>query len=135
MNHLMRAFLISVALLFQTAGPAWAELLNERFSEARFEALQADGALILIDIYAPWCPTCAAQQKVLSAYQREHPEAKLHRLKVDFDKNKAWVTAFRAPRQSTLILFRGEKELWFSVAETRREKIFEALDAGAATKP
>ena len=135
MKNLMHTFVAGVVLALCVCGVAVAESLNEPFSKERFEALQKSNALILVDIYAPWCPTCAAQQEVLDAYQAEHVNANLHRLKVDFDDDKQWVKAFHAPRQATLVLYRGDKQVWFSVAETRREKIFEALDGAAGITP
>jgi thioredoxin 1 len=42
------------------------------------------------------------------------------------------VRQFRAPRQSTLLLYRGNKQHWFAVAETRLEvisaEIIKAID-------
>ena len=108
---------------------------SEAFSEARFQALQSEGALILVDVHADWCPTCATQQKVLDAYQAAHPDRALHRLVVDFDKQKEWVKHFKAPRQSTLLLYRGTEQQWFSVAETRQDEIFKAIDTAAAATP
>ena len=108
---------------------------SEAFSEARFQALQGEGALILVDVHADWCPTCATQQKVLDAYQAAHPDRALHRLVVDFDKQKEWVKHFKAPRQSTLLLYRGTEQQWFSVAETRQDEIFKAIDTAAAATP
>lgn len=104
---------------------------HEPFTEARFEALQADSALILVEVFAPWCPTCAAQQQVLAAFRARHPEVPLRVLRVDFDSQKQWVRHFSAPRQSTLILYRGRQRVWFSVAETRAEVIFAQLTAAA----
>jgi len=34
----------------------------------------------------------------------------------------------RAPRQSTLLLYKGETQFWYSVAETREDVIFEAIN-------
>jgi hypothetical protein len=48
-------------------------------------------------------------------------------LQVDFDSQKDWVTYFNAPRQSTLALYRGEEQLWFSVAQTKQDTIFAEL--------
>lgn len=97
------------------------------FTDERFAALQEQGAVILLDVFAEWCPTCAGQQKVLAEFQRQHPEAPLHILTIDFDDQKPQVRRFGAPRQSTLILYRGTERLWFAVAETRQEVIFAAL--------
>jgi len=110
------------------AGPSHAK---EDFTHERFAELQEQGALILVDIFADWCPTCAIQQTVLEEYREEHPGVPLHTLTVDFDTQKDLVTYFRAPRQSTLILYRGEEQVWFSVAETRAEVIVQALNEGA----
>lgn len=103
------------------------------FTRERFEELQEQDALILVDVFAEWCPVCASQQKLLAEFRVLHPEVELHVLKVDFDRQKEWVRHFRAPRQSTLILYRGDEQVWFSVAENRREVIFrEILEAAGA---
>jgi thioredoxin 1 len=105
---------------------------KEAFTPERFAELQGQGALILIDVFADWCPTCAQQQKILADFQAEHADVPLHILQVDFDDQKQYVTHFRAPRQSTLILYRGAEQLWFSVAETRADVIVAELTKGAA---
>jgi thiol-disulfide isomerase/thioredoxin len=115
-----------------SAAPSWAaELEKEKFSPERFRALQAKGELVLIDIYATWCPNCAQQQKILGAYRKAHPDVKLHILEVDFDGDKPTVKQFGAQYQSTLILFQGKTQRWQSVGETRQEVIFAALNQAA----
>ena len=133
--RLARRLALAVAALWLGFCATLAAAATEPFDEARFKALQAEGALVLVDVHATWCPTCAKQQQVLDDYEAARPAVKLHRLLVDFDSAKPWVIHFRAPRQSTLILYRGEQQQWFSVAETRPEVIFEALDKAAALEP
>ncbi len=120
-----------LALLLSVSASAFDQ---KSFSKELFDELQQAGALILVDIHADWCPTCARQQDILAAYQEERPEVSLHILRVDFDSQKEWVRHFRAPRQSTLLLYRGEEQLWFSVAETNREAIFQQLDQAAGAR-
>lgn len=117
--------IILVLLLSLNASPAMA---SETFSMQRFQELQEKNALILVDVYASWCPTCTRQQEILDDYLAQRPDAELHILKIDFDKQKKWVRHFKAPRQSTFILYRGEQRIWFSVAETDKEVIFQRLD-------
>lgn len=100
---------------------------KEEFTDDRFQELQEEEALILVDVWAEWCPTCGQQQEILATFQDEHPEVDFHILEVDFDERKDLVTRFEAPRQSTLILYRGDERLWFSVAETNRDVIFSRL--------
>ncbi|MCL4409178.1 MAG: thioredoxin domain-containing protein [Gammaproteobacteria bacterium] len=107
---------------------------KQPFSETEFRQAQADDRLILIDVYATWCPTCKRQQDVLEAYFTEYSESEVVVFEVDYDTQKEWVSYFNAPRQSTLVLLRGEEQLWFSVAQTRQRTIFSELaqhDAGA----
>jgi thiol-disulfide isomerase/thioredoxin len=120
-----RYFLAALTgLVLSTASFA---LDSESFTEERFEALKAEGAVVLIDVWATWCPTCRKQREILAEFQAAHPEAEVTILEVDYDDDKDLVRRFRAPRQSTLVLFRGEEQLWFSVAETREAVIYEQL--------
>ncbi|WP_413661972.1 thioredoxin family protein [Microbulbifer sp. CNSA002] len=98
-------------------------LASEPFSEERFKELQAAKRPILIDVRADWCPTCKKQGEILAQFQRDNAQCGLTILNVNFDSQKKWVKHFRAPRQSTLLLFNGEQQVWFSVAETRADVI------------
>ncbi|MEX2471816.1 MAG: hypothetical protein WEA34_06535 [Gemmatimonadota bacterium] len=98
-TRLATAFTLGMSALLIAYAPATAQS-KEAFTQERFESLQAEGALILIDVFADWCPTCAAQQDVL--------------------------TAFRAD-----ILYRGDEQVWFSVAETRSDRIASQILAAA----
>lgn len=102
-------------------------LVNQPFTEARFHELNRGEGLVLVDVSATWCPTCRQQKQVLAKFQQQHPDVTLIVLNVDFDEQKEWVTHFKAPRQSTLALYRGGEQVWFAVAEQREEVIFEAL--------
>ena len=127
MKNLITALLLSLGLV---AG-AVAEN-KEPFSEQRFNTLKESGAVVLVDVFAEWCPTCAKQQEVVKKYRAENPDKDFHVLIVDFDKDKEWVRHFKAPRQSTLVLFAGEEQVWFSVAETRLDVIGKQLDMAFA---
>ncbi|MFX4227863.1 MAG: thioredoxin family protein [Porticoccaceae bacterium] len=109
-------------------------LEKESFTQERFDELTANGEVVLVDIFATWCPTCAKQREVLEAYQAANPNSELHILEVDFDDQKDVVRQFRAPRQSTLYLYKGEEQVWFSVAETSADiitgEIAKALGSG-----
>lgn len=123
--------LAALALLGALACAPAAAFASEPFSEAHFRGLQQEGALVLVEVAADWCPTCARQEKVLRRYREARPEVPLHVLRVDFDTQKEWVEHFKAPRQSTLILYRGSEQVWFSVAETDAATIHAAIDEAA----
>ena len=82
---LMKSFLPALLLLFSVSGQA-ASLQKEPYSPKRFEQLQASGQVILIDIYAPWCPTCQKADKNLTAAKGSLPTG-LTVVKVDYDNS------------------------------------------------
>lgn len=101
---------------------------DEPYTAERFKALQEAGEVVLLDIHATWCSTCAKQQVALNKYIAKNPDSKFHILKIDFDKQKDVVRQFRAPRQSTFLLYKGQKQFWYSVAESRYDVIAAELD-------
>ena len=99
------------------------------------EGLAASGVPYLINFHATWCPTCAAQQRVLDALQGESEAyAAIPILRVDWDDygNGELARNLAIPRRSTLVLMRGNSELGRLVAETRKDKIAALLDLAAS---
>lgn len=117
---MLRRTLIAVTLatgaLLATAGSAAAQ--HVAFSRPAFQAAQAAGRPILIDVYAPWCPVCRAQEPILGSLSAQPANAQLIVFRVDFDNDKDTVRSFRATRQSTLIAYRGATETGRSVGDT-----------------
>ena len=109
-----------IAALFFAAA-AWAA--GKPFDQAGFEAAQAAGKPILVEVHAEWCPTCRAQEPIVSELMREPKNAGFVVLRVDFDNQKDVVKRFRTQYQSTLIVFKGKKEVSRSTGETRKEAI------------
>lgn len=101
---------------------------KQPFTQALFEQLQQDNKVVLVDIFADWCSTCAKQEKVIQSYIKKHPDRELHILQVDFDNQKEIVKQFRAPRQSTMLLYKGDEQFWYAVAETREDVITAELE-------
>jgi thioredoxin len=96
------------------------------FTPAGFEAAQKAGKPILVEITAPWCPTCRAQAPILNELCSEPRFKNLQVFAVDFDSQKDALLAVRAQRQSTLIVFKGATEVGRSVGDTSKASI-EAL--------
>jgi thioredoxin 1 len=121
---LRRAFLIgSLAVI---AGVSAVQVVDAQavfpakvpFTEAGFKAAQTAGKPILVDVSAPWCPTCKAQAPVIQSLMKK-PEFKNFALfEVDFDTQKDALRMFNARQQSTLIVFKGKTETARSTGET-----------------
>ena len=99
------------------------------FTPAAFDAAGAAGRPILIDVSAPWCPTCKAQHPILSNLEAQPKFKDLVVLDVDFDSQKDVLRRFGVRMQSTLIAFKGDKEMARSTGETRPAPLAELLDS------
>ena len=124
MRSTVTAFFTAIALSLAVTAHA-AE--TKPFDQATFQALQAAGKPILIDVYADWCPTCKAQEPIVSELLTRPQFAGYTRLKVNFDTQKEVRRIFGVSQQSTLIVFRGGRELGRSTGDTRRESIASLL--------
>lgn len=117
----MLAFARSLLLLpLVTALTAFAA---QPFDPAGFDALQKQGKPVLVEIHADWCPTCKAQEPILSDLLKTPEFSGLTALRVDFDKQKDAVKSFKAQYQSTLIVFKGGREVGRSTGDTKKESI------------
>ena len=103
---------------------------EQPFTAQAFRAAQDAGKPILVEIHASWCPTCKAQIPILSELTALPKFKDLVILRVDFDDQKDEVRNFGARVQSTLIVFKGAKEVGRSVGDTDRGTIAALLDKG-----
>ncbi|WP_336489738.1 thioredoxin family protein [Methylobacterium nigriterrae] len=93
------------------------------FAEDAFAAAQAAGRPIVVEVTAPWCPICRAQKPILAKLDEDRRFKDLVLFEIDFDTQKALMRRFGARQQSTLIAFKGSKEVGRSVGETQPEWI------------
>ena len=107
-------------------GSIAAALDKQPFDQKAFEAAQAAGKSILIEVSAPWCPVCKAQAPILSRLKGEPRFKELVSFNIDFDSQKDLLQRFGVQKQSTLIVFKGKQETGRSTGDTNAGSI-EAL--------
>lgn len=110
-NFLRKALLIAAVVALPSLANA-----GQPFDARAFQASQAAGKSILVDVTAPWCPTCKQQRPIVQQIEKEHPDLVVY--EVDFDTSKDVLKQFRVQYQSTLIVFKGPKEVARSTGET-----------------
>ncbi len=98
------------------------------FTPAAFEAAQKAGGPLLVEVTAPWCPTCKAQKPILSELSAQPKFAKLAIFQVDFDSQKDALKMLGVQQQSTLISYKGDKEVGRSTGVTSRTAIEDQLN-------
>jgi thioredoxin len=99
------------------------------FTQAALAEPQKEGKPILVHIFAAWCPVCRAQKPIIEEFAAEPQYKNLVVLDVDFDAQKDDVRALGAQSQSTLIAYKGDKEVGRSVGDTNANSIAEMLQS------
>jgi thiol-disulfide isomerase/thioredoxin len=112
LSKLYKALLVPAALV-ASSFVAWA---GQPFDAEAFRSAQAAEKAILVDVTASWCPTCRQQRPIVQQIEGEKPDLVVY--EVDFDTAKDVLKQFRVRYQSTLIVFRGRKEVARSTGET-----------------
>lgn len=118
-----RLVLAVVAALALSSAPAALASETRVFDAAAFAAAQKAGRPILIDVTAPWCPTCKAQKPILEGFATRPELKNLIVFEVDFDSRKDVLAALNVRQQSTLIAYKGTKEVGRSVGDTNVESV------------
>jgi thioredoxin-like negative regulator of GroEL len=103
--------------------PSVSNATETDFTMSAFQAAQKSGKRILVDVWASWCPTCKAQGPILKSELAKPENKDLVFLRVNFDTQTDVLQAFKVQQQSTLIMFKGDKEVARSVGDTTPDGI------------
>ena len=101
------------------------------FNKQLFNKAQSDGKIIIISSWIKYCSSCASQMKVLNKAKKD---GVLSDIKFDnieyfsFDvTDKEISNFFDVQYQTTLLIFKGDKEVYRSIGETTADLIYEAI--------
>lgn len=130
-----RQFLVltSAAAVAPFAASAAEPLL---YTPGAAEAAMDEGKIVVLDFWASWCSTCAAQERVLTGLKAENPayEKNIVFFIVDWDQYAKGELSkgLKIPRRSTLVALKGRTELARIVAGTSKDDIKALLDTALA---
>ena len=103
------------------------------FDKELFNKAQSEGKIVVVSSWMKYCSSCANQMKVL---QKAKKEGELSDIKFDnieyfsFDVTNSEIANFLdVKHQTTLLIFKGDQEVYRSIGETTKDLIYEALKA------
>lgn len=128
---IIRRALILIAVAWTVTGAA-AAAEYRAFDQAAFAQAQSEGRPILVEVFAPWCPTCRAQSPIVRTIAADAAFANLVVFRIDYDNQRDEWRALNVRRQSTLIAYNGARETGRLVAATSPDRI-ETLMRSAIT--
>ena len=101
------------------------------FNKELFDKAQSQGKIVIVSSWIKYCTSCARQMKVLNTAKKN---GELSDIKFDnieyfaFDvTDKDISNFFNVQYQTTLLIFKGNKEVYRSIGETSEKLIYEAL--------
>ena len=127
----MKKILIFIFCIFAFSGNTMEK--KTTFNKELFNKAQSEGKVVVVSSWIKYCTSCAKQMKILNKAKKD---GELSDIKFDnieyfsFDVTKKEISnLFDVQYQTTLIIFKGNQEVYRSIGETTEDLIYEALKA------
>ena len=122
----MKKILIILILLIQFPVNAADKYTN--FSLSSLEKAKATGKTVVVNSYEPWCWSCRKQDKVLLGAKEEFKDVVF--LTYQQGKHKDIAEALNVSVRTTIVVFKGEKEVARIIGQTGKPEIYSAIKKG-----
>ena len=118
----MRKFLIFV--FFILASNAQAISKETTYKKELFDKALSEGKVVVVSSWIKYCTSCASQMKILNKAKNDFDNIEYFAFDVT---NKEIAKFFNVQYQTTLLIFKDNKEVYRSLGETTKELIYDAL--------
>ena len=99
---------------------------NTTFNKDIFTKAQSDGKIVVVSSWIKYCSSCASQMKILQNAEKDFKNIQY----LAFDvKNKEISDFLNVKFQTTLLIFKNNKEVYRSIGEISKEKIYKAIES------
>ena len=120
----MKKFLLFIFCIF--AFSVNADEKKTTFTKELFDKAQSDGKVVVVSSWMKYCSSCASQMKVLDKAKNEFDNIEYFTFDIE---NKEISNLLNVKYQTTLLIFKDNKEVYRSIGETSRDLIYEAIKA------
>ena len=95
------------------------------FNEEVFNNAQSEGKIVVVSSWIKYCSSCASQMKVLNKAKDDFQNI----IYLNFDvRNEEISKLLNVQYQTTLLIFKKNKEIYRSVGETSKAEIYRAIE-------
>ena len=94
------------------------------FKKELFNKAQSEGKVVVVSSWIKYCPSCASQMKVLEKAKNDFDNIEYFAFGVT---NREISDMFNVQYQTTLLIFKNNKEVYRSIGEIKKEAIYKAL--------
>jgi len=120
MKHVMPVLVLLFMEGWVSAGAAAAEV---PFNPQQFKAAEIAGKPVAVAFHAKWCSTCREQAATLAALMGNSELKALTLYVADFDRDQALRRSLSVTRPSTIVVFKGRKEIARTVGDIQPKSL------------
>ena len=120
----MKKFLIFICFLLALTSKATSK--ETTYDKQLFDKALSEGKVVVVSSWIKYCTSCASQMKVLEKAKNDFDNMEYFAFDVT---NKEIANLFDIQYQTSLLIFKGSKEVYRSIGETTEDLIYEAIKA------
>ena len=94
------------------------------FDQQQFKQALSEGIVVVVSSWIKYCYSCASQMKVLKEAKKDFDNIEYFAFDVT---NENISNLFNVQYQSTLLIFKDNKEVYRSIGETTQKEIYKAI--------
>ena len=118
----MKKFLVFICFILVLSTKAIGK--ETTYSKELFDKALSEGKVVVVSSWIKYCTSCASQMKVLEKAKNDFDNIEYFA----FDVTKKEIAQFfNVQYQTTLLIFKDNKEVYRSIGETTKELIYDAL--------
>ena len=115
---------ILIFLIFTFALSSNAISKETTYKKELFDKALLEGKVVVVSSWIKYCTSCASQMKILNKAKNDFDNIEYFAFDVT---NKEIAEFFNVQYQTTLLIFKDNKEVYRSIGETTKELIYDAL--------
>ena len=94
------------------------------YKKELFDKALSEGKVVVVSSWIKYCTSCASQMKILNKAKNDFDNIEYFAFDVT---NKEIAEFFNVQYQTTLLIFKDNKEVYRSIGETTKDLIYDAL--------
>ena len=122
LNLIMKKILIFLIFTFILSFNAISK--ETTYKKELFDKALLEGKVVVVSSWIKYCTSCASQMKILNKAKNDFGNIEYFAFDVT---NKEIAEFFNVQYQTTLLIFKDNKEVYRSIGETTKELIYDAL--------
>ena len=131
----MKKLILFVFCLFSLSANAMEK--ETTFNKQLFDKAQSEGKIVIVSSWIKYCSSCAGQMKILKTAKKEGVLADIKFDNIEYFSfdvtNKEIAEMLKVQFQTTLLIFKDNKEIYRSVGETSKDLLYEAIKSTLKT--